>query len=184
MNKWMIFQEWPQEANKSAGWVITGGRAHSQLCWIRRGALGSLPLTQNSGWQMNPFRNLGDAFWACFPSKGPYDAALLTTKCFKEVTVHLFPSWGGQLASSPPDTCRLVLSSISIYYFIIQQIFVEQCLSDRTTLGLHMLNRPLQFYLHAIVLHFHSLSLPPFPLFPPHQVPGLISIILSNICLL
>lgn len=133
---------------------------------------------------MNPFRNVGDASWACSSWKGPYDAALLTTKCSEEATVHSFPSRGGQLATSPPHTCWLVLSSISIYYFIIQQIFVEQCLSDRTTLGLHMLNRPLQIYLHATVLHFHSLSLPPFPLFPSYQVPGLISIIPSNTCLL
>lgn len=75
----------------------------------------------------------------------------------------------------------LVLASVSLYYFIIQQIFAEQYLSDRTTLGLRVLNRPLQIYLCATVLCFHSLSLPPFPL---PKVPGIISIILSNTYLL
>lgn len=124
---------------------------------------------------------LGIHFGAAYPGKGPSEAALLTTKCFKEATIHLFLIQGGQLATLFPDSHWLVLASISLHYFIIQQIFAEQYLSDRTTLGLRVLNRLFQIYLCATVLCFHSLSLPPFPL---PKVPGIIFIILSNTYLL
>lgn len=105
-------------------------------------------------------------------------------KCSKEAIDICFlvemTHWQHHLRLLPPSPLFCALQ-------VIQQTFMEQCLSDRTVPGLYVsnfilsLNKTFQIYMHAPVFYLHPAPPPsPFPaLLTLSQGPGLMFVILA-----